>query len=166
MTKQEIQEDIKRDALSDEQVLYEQFKNWEVELDSLTDWEKARFLILLRAEQKTLSAFDKDIMDYFKNSPDFEKVSYEGITISKKTRTSISLLPEADLQKIRSLYPAICSSQNVLHQEKLSKQVREFLKSQPEAVEEVISVDAKALHSVTKDYTAQKLTTYIEVKGL
>jgi hypothetical protein len=121
---------------------------------------------MLRAEQKTLESLDEEIKEYFRNDENFEKVEYEGITVSKKTRATISLLPNVDLQKIRSIYPAICTSQNVLHQDKLSEKVWEYLMQQPEAVEEVISVDAKKLHIVTKEYTTQKITEYIEIKGL
>lgn len=169
----EITQDIQTDFLWEEKrmeksesILYEQFKNGEVLLDDLVDGQKVRFLILLRAEQKTLKALDEEIMSDLEDNDDFEKAECEGITVRKKTRRSIYLLPNVDLQKIRKLYPDITTLQNVLHPEKLSDKVREYLKAQPEAVEEVIDVDARKLHEVTKDYTKQSLTTYIEVKGL
>lgn len=123
-------------------------------------------LILIRTEIKVLQDKEKELMQSLLNSDEFNKEEVEGILVSKKTRATISLLPDIDLQKIKSLYPAICTTENRIDKNKLSDKVRSYLKEHTEAVEEDINVNARKLHEVTKEYTTQKLTSYIEVKGL
>lgn len=145
---------------------YEKFKRWELSLDDIGYTQKVNFLIMLRTEKKTIEQLEEDIKSSLLEDTDFQKADVEWVTVMKKERPTVTLRKDVDKYLIRSLYPDICKSQNVLHQEKLSEKVWDYLKSQPEAVEEVITVDAKKLNEVTKEYTEQKITTYIEVKGL
>lgn len=151
---------------SEEMLLFEKVKEGSVPLEDLSTGQLIRFLILVRAERKTLESLDKQMQEVLKSDDEFTKAKMEGIEISKRVIPRISLLPEVDLKKIQETYPEICSLTNVLHQDKLTDKVWEYLKAQEGAVEEQITVDAKKLHSVTKAYTTQTLTTSIVITGL
>lgn len=90
----------------------------------------------------------------------------EGVKIAKVITTRVSLLKDANLIEIREKYPEICKTENILHQNKLTERVWEYLKEQEGAVEEQITVDAKKLHEVNKAYTTQTLSTSVRITGL
>lgn len=82
-------------------------------LKELSITELATQLILKRQEAKAVEQYTKDIQDELLNR-DFEKETIEGITVSRKSRKSISLLPEVDLVEIKERYPDLVSVKNVL----------------------------------------------------
>lgn len=133
-------------------------------LKELSITELATQLILKRQEAKAVEQYTKDIQDELLNR-DFEKETIEGITVSRKSRKSISLLPEVDLVEIKERYPDLVSVKNVLDVKKVDEELMEVIKEKaPDAITQEYDVNTKLLHECTKDYTTQKVTTYLEVK--
>lgn len=133
-------------------------------LKELSITELATQLILKRQEAKAVEQYTKDIQDELLNR-DFEKETIEGITVSRKSRKSISLLPEVDLVAIKERYPDLVSVKNVLDVKKVDEELMEVIKEKaPDAITQEYDVNTKLLHECTKDYTTQKVTTYLEVK--
>lgn len=135
-----------------------------MQYSEMTVAELATQLILKRQEAKALEQYTKEIQDELLNR-DFEKEVIEWITVSRKQRKNISLLPDADMWKIKSLYPDLVEVKNVLDMKKVDDELLAFIQEKsPEAIKEECNVDAKLLHECTKEFTTQKVTTYIEVK--
>lgn len=98
---------------------------------------------------------------------DFEYEKIWTIEVSKKQRSTITLTKEANLKQIRELYPNLCETIHWIDQKKLTpEQFEEIKVKYTDAYYEDISVDTKKLHEVSKDFTQQKVTTFIEVRGI
>ena len=134
------------------------------ELKDLSVHQLAVELILKKQEAKTI----EDQMDAIKAElleRDFEKETIEGITVMRKSRATISLLPDADPARIKERYPDLVEVKDVLDTTKISEVMFKYLQEKnPEAIRQEYSVDKNLLHKCCKDYTQQKITTYLEVK--
>lgn len=123
-------------------------------------------LIEVKKQLKVLEEREKEIKASILEE-DFEKESVDWVDVMKKQRATITLSKTADLKTIRLQYPDLCNTIHWLDVKKLtSNQFEEIKSTYPEAYYEDISVDAKKLHEQTKEYTEQKVTTYIEVKWI
>lgn len=121
-------------------------------------------LIKKRQEAKTLAEETKAIEAELLQR-DFEKEEIEGITVSRKTRRTISLLPDVDKAAIKDRYPELVQVKNVLDMKKVDDELLAFIEEKsPEAIVQEYDVNEKLLHECCKDYTTQKVTTYLEVK--
>lgn len=121
-------------------------------------------LIKIRQEWKNIEQQTKELQDELLKR-DFEKEIVEWITVSRKSRRTISLLPDADMWKIKLLYPDLVEIKNVLDMKKVDDELLAFIQEKsPDAIKEECNVDAKLLHECTKEFTNQKVTIYLEVK--
>ena len=128
--------------------------------------EKIKRLIEVKEQLLALQDEEKELKnDLLLNDFEYEKVW--SIEIAKKQRASITLANDVDLKTIRLQYPEVCNTHYWVDVKKLTADELEEIKQKyNKAYYEDISVDAKALHNLTKDYTKQSLTTYIEVRGI
>ncbi len=94
-------------------------------------------LIQLRLEKKSLDEEINKLQDTILEF-DFDKVEIEWITVSKGSKTTVSLNKDADIKKIQEFYPDLCS----------------------------VKVDVSTLHKTTKEFTSQKVSEFIKVDGL
>jgi len=132
----------------------------------MTVKEKLLKLIEIKTQLKEFERLEKEIKCSLLED-DFEKEEVDWVIVSKKQRSTITLSKTSDLKTIRLQYPDLCNTIHWLDVKKLtSDQFEEIKITYPEAYYEDISVDTKKLHEQTKDYTEQKLTTYIEVKWI
>ncbi len=69
------------------------------------------------------------------------------------------------MKTIKLRYPDLCKTVYGVDAKKLTNTQLEYIKLKfKEAYYEDIQVDAKQLNEITKEFTQQKVTTYIEVK--
>jgi len=136
-------------------------------MENIKDLESnqiATKLIKLRAEKQTLEAEEKMLQDELKQRSDFEKYEFEWIRVTRESRRNITLRPDADIAKIKERYPELVTVKQILDTTKISEAVFNYIKSKdPEAIVEDVSVDATMLHNCTRDYTDQKITTFVKI---
>lgn len=137
----------------------------EINLNDLSPNDLARELILARYEKKSIEDRENAIIDLLKASMDFEAITIEWITVRRKQRKNISLLPNADLSKIKERYPDLVQETKVINTKVITPDIIEKMeKAYPWSVDTKYDVDTRLLHECTKEYTEQKITTFIEVK--
>jgi len=128
--------------------------------------EKLLRLIEVKRQLKELEKEEAEIKQAFlEGNCDYEKIG--NVEISKKQRPTITLLKDVDMKVIQEKYPSLCDIIYGFDIKKVTPEELEEIKNKyKEAYYESITVDAKKLNEVTKEYTSQKITTYVEVKGI